>query len=816
MKPTTKMLAKKLDGKKLQCLACNRYCKIPDGQAGFCGVRVNEKGTLNLSVYGKPCAVWIDPIEKKPLFHFLPGSRSFSIGTFGCNFACIFCFTPDTALMNDDSVKSLAELFDSCEQRIEHSDGEIGLATSRKTITASGSKEKVAKVFRHFYEGDVLEIRPRHAPPVTCTPEHRFFVYRDGILEKVAAESLKKGDYLTIPKLKPKNEKAVLDAKEILARNVSKIKKMRKLREAGLERLLELKKLGKTSKEIGQELGMHPVYLRKLLGELRRKGIDESTFMYDNSIVEKGKMIKFRMEKGDGIPRFINVDKKFAELLGYYCAEGNTTRAKNRPTSFNVVFSYGKHEEALIRRTAELFRKIFGIEPRIFQRRTTVTVEVGMSSLGILFSELCGNKAKHKKVPPQIACSTPEVIKSFMNAFLAGDGCVLKDNIAFNTISKKLALGIYHLLLLLGYLPSFYEWVPTPKKKIEGRTVNQSTLYYVKLKAEKFREHFLGNTRYKSRPKSEANLRFKESKGHWLVPVVRVERRAYSGYVYNCEVDSEHSYLANFIGVCNCQNWDISQAPQEARAKDPVRWREYFQKLIDRTEAWPPERIVENAVQSGCKSISFTYNEPTIFTEYAIDVMKLARKKGLKGVYVTNGYESKECWDAIKGLVDAANIDLKAYNQKFYRELCKVPDLEPVKESIRYAKKLGIWVEVTTLIIPGWNDDEKELKEEAEFLASVDPEMPWHVTAFHPDYKMLDTPPTPPDLLMRARAIGKEAGLKHVYCGNVPLAYSYNETTFCQKCGKELIERAGFSITENSVIDGKCRFCKAQIRGVWK
>jgi pyruvate formate lyase activating enzyme len=265
-----------------------------------------------------------------------------------------------------------------------------------------------------------------------------------------------------------------------------------------------------------------------------------------------------------------------------------------------------------------------------------------------------------------------------------------------------------------------------------------------------------------------------------------------------------------------CQNSDISQAPQEARQKDPKHWREYFQKLVDKCEEWPPERIVEAALRDGCKSISFTYNEPTIFTEYAIDVMRLAKKKGLKGVYVTNGYESRECWDAVKGYVDAANIDLKAYNKRFYTELCKVPGYEPVKESITYAKKLGIWVEVTTLIIPGWNDDEEELRAEAQWLASIDPQMPWHVTAFHPDYRMQDTPATAPDMLVKAREIGKAAGLKHVYCGNVPLSYTDYEATACPKCGKNVIHRIGFDILENRVVDGKCGFCKTRINGVWK
>ncbi len=265
-----------------------------------------------------------------------------------------------------------------------------------------------------------------------------------------------------------------------------------------------------------------------------------------------------------------------------------------------------------------------------------------------------------------------------------------------------------------------------------------------------------------------------------------------------------------------CQNWDISQAPHEARERDPKHWRDYFQGLLDRCEHWPPERIVQGTVESGCKSIAFTYNEPTIFTEYAIDCMELAKKKGIKGVYVTNGYETKECWDAIKGYIHAANIDLKAYNERFYRELCKAPSIEPVKESIVYAKKLGIWVEVTTLIIPGWNDKEEELKAEAEWLASVDKDMPWHVTAFHPDYKMLDTPRTKPEILLRAKKIGEDAGMRHVYVGNVPLSYSEHEATVCTKCGKELITRVGMAVESNILKDGKCPDCKTKIAGVWK
>jgi pyruvate formate lyase activating enzyme len=279
------------------------------------------------------------------------------------------------------------------------------------------------------------------------------------------------------------------------------------------------------------------------------------------------------------------------------------------------------------------------------------------------------------------------------------------------------------------------------------------------------------------------------------------------------------SYSLGTFG-CNfsclhCQNFDISQAPWDLRKKDPINWRKYFDQLVAKCPEMKPEKVVEDATKSGCKSISFTYNEPTIFTEYAIDIMKIAKKKGLKGIYVTNGYESKECWNYIKNYIDVARIDLKAFTEEFYKRICGAT-LEPVKESIVYARKLGMWVEVVTLIIPGKNDSEDELKRMAEWLASIDKEMPWHVTAFYPANKMMDTPPTPPETLLRAKEIGLEAGLKHIYVGNVNSTYSDHESTLCKKCKKKIIVRVGFSITENNLLDGKCRFCKTEVKGVWK
>jgi pyruvate formate lyase activating enzyme len=279
------------------------------------------------------------------------------------------------------------------------------------------------------------------------------------------------------------------------------------------------------------------------------------------------------------------------------------------------------------------------------------------------------------------------------------------------------------------------------------------------------------------------------------------------------------SYSIGTFG-CNltcafCQNWDISQAPHDAKEKDPGRWRDYFSNLVARCPELPPEAIVKNALAEDCSSIAFTYNEPTIFTEYALDIMEIGLKKSLKGVYVTNGFQTKECWERLDGYIHAANIDLKAFTERFYRDICHAR-LEPVKESIKIAKELGIWTEVTTLVIPGENDSDEELKQIAEFLHGIDPKMPWHVTAFTPQYKMLDKPRTPPESLIRAREIGKSAGLKHVYAGNLPFSYSNMESTICPKCGKSVVERVGFSVMKDNIKKGKCGFCGEAISGAWE
>lgn len=217
------------------------------------------------------------------------------------------------------------------------------------------------------------------------------------------------------------------------------------------------------------------------------------------------------------------------------------------------------------------------------------------------------------------------------------------------------------------------------------------------------------------------------------------------------------------------------------------------------------------ALKNKCRSISYTYTEPTIFFEYAFDTAKLAKEKGLYNNFVTNGYMSKECLEMIKPYLDAANVDLKFFKEESYRKICK-GTLEPVLNSIRLMHELGVWVEVTTLVIPGENDSEEELGGIARFLSGLDNNIPWHISRFHPDYAFTSYEPTPIATLKKAQEIGKKAGLNYIYAGNV---YGFGNDTYCHNCKKLLIRREAFSVLENKVKAGKCAHCNTVIPGVF-
>jgi pyruvate formate lyase activating enzyme len=254
----------------------------------------------------------------------------------------------------------------------------------------------------------------------------------------------------------------------------------------------------------------------------------------------------------------------------------------------------------------------------------------------------------------------------------------------------------------------------------------------------------------------------------------------------------------------NCQNWVSSQALRDPESEASIG----FLRRIS------PEQMVTAAKRSGAKVIASSYNEPLITSEWAVSIFRLAQQEGLKCVYVSNGNATPEVLNYLRPYLAGYKIDLKTMQDQQYRKLGGV--LANVLDSIRTAHTLGLWVEVVTLVIPGFNDSTEELMEAARFLVSVSPDIPWHVTAFHPDYKMTDPPPTPAATLLRAAEIGQEAGLRYVYAGNLPGRTKDYENTTCPKCQAVLIERTGYTIRRyHLTAQGTCPQCGTLIAGIW-
>ncbi|WP_455756821.1 AmmeMemoRadiSam system radical SAM enzyme [Sulfurimonas sp.] len=252
-----------------------------------------------------------------------------------------------------------------------------------------------------------------------------------------------------------------------------------------------------------------------------------------------------------------------------------------------------------------------------------------------------------------------------------------------------------------------------------------------------------------------------------------------------------------------CQNHDISQYPKE-----------HDYEIAGRK--FTPEHIVELAIENGCDSIAYTYNEPIIFFEYTYDIAKIAHAKGLKNIYVTSGFETHKAIDLLEPFIDGMNIDIKSFSNEFYKEICGAR-LKPVLEAVKYAHAKGIWIEITTLLIPGKNDSDEEIRSIAKFIAGVDKSIPWHLSAFHPTYKMLEPSRTPESTLVRAYKIGQEEGLKYLYIGNVD--NEDYESTYCPSCKKRVIDRSGNIgqfVTNELDENGSCPFCSYNLEGVWR
>ncbi len=780
-------LYEKLEDNSLRCFACGHRCLIREGKRGICQVRFNEGGKLRVP-HGYVAALQSDPIEKKPFSHVMPGSKALTFGMLGCDYHCSYCFTGETMVVTDKGPITLGDAYNLGETYRDEKDGSISFPENLRAITSAGSYRKVKAVFKHPYKGELLAIKPYYLPVIHCTPDHRIFVTSNPDIspQLIHAKDITLNHYLVLPRKYKFSSPQIVDVQEQLGSHQVTFQTPWNLSHDEMQQIMDLSAKEKSSRDIGQIFGKSGSYIRHLRVKIRNGRVQRTRT--SGPYVENGSF-RFPNERHPGIPLKIKLDANFAELLGYYCAEGNVTSGKNRPNSFNISFSFSKKETELANQVVKLLKICFNVNASLVNRPTTLGVSISKASLALFLKSLVGSRANEKRVPETLFDAPREIVKSFLDAYIKGDGHRYPNGkITSTTVSRELAYGVAWLALKCGYFASVYD-APMPEAgSIQGRKVRRAPHQYTVVWYED----------------SEIKRSYIATKEHYLIPIREIKREKFSGDVFNMEVEEEHNYLAGFLLVSNCQNWLTSQA-----LRDPTA--DVSAQLVRRIT---PAQIVERARRTNASVVVSSYNEPLITSEWAVKIFKEAKQAGLMCAYVSNGNNTPEVMKYIAPYLDAYKIDLKCMSDKNYRKLGGI--LQNTLDGIKRAREAGLWVEVVTLVIPGFNDSNEELWEAARFLASLSLDIPWHVTAFHKDYKMTEPDNTDAQTLIRAAEIGREAGLRYVYAGNLPGNVEAYENTHCPRCSYRLVKRSGYVIQEYKLTgDGKCPKCGEKIAGLW-
>jgi pyruvate formate lyase activating enzyme len=777
-------LTERFAGGDVRCYACGHRCLIHEGKRGICKVRFNETGRL-LVPTNYVAALACDPTEKKPFFHVLPGSDTLTFGMLGCDLHCGYCFTGDTIVITDRGPVTFADLFNSASRVDSLHDAEIAYPAGLRAVAASGTLRCVRGVFKHSYRGQLAVVRPYYLPELCCTPDHRLYATDDAARSPklVRAEQLTTRHYLAIPRRYSFSSTQTINVARELSSHQITYRVPWKMSAAVRQEISEASERGETSREIGARLGKDASYIRHVRSKIARgRAQDERT---SGALIE-GNLVRFPNEHRPGIPLSVPLDERLARLLGYYCAEGSVCGDKKRPNSHVLNFSFSHAETHLVEEVARLLQECLSVKASSVERATTLAVAANKSSAALLFKSLAGGHSREKRVPRMLFDAHREIVRAFLDAYVAGDGHrYANGKVGVTTVSRQLAHGIAWLVLKLGHLPSVYD-TPVPEDGfIQKRAVKRAPHQYTVVWYEG----------------SMVKRRAIETENFYLVPLRGVSFVEYEGDVYNMEVEEEHNYLAGFFAVSNCQNWLTSQALRDDAAGTSPR-------------SVSAERLVEMARECGARMVGSSYNEPLITAEWAVEVFKKARRAGFKTAFISNGNATPQVLDYLRPVTDCYKIDLKTMSDRAYRQLGGVVD--NILDTVKMVHERGFWEEIVTLVIPGFNDSEEELRRAAEFIASVSPDIPWHVTAFHKDYRMTENANTTAAQLIRACEIGRAAGLSFVYAGNLPGRVGRWENTYCPACDELLVERFGYRILKMRVgADGLCPKCRSKIPGVW-
>src|SRR5437867_2216776 len=415
---------------KIMCTACARYCKIGEGQVGLCGIRGVHEGKLWLYVYGRVITGHVDPIEKKPVSHWRPGSKIFSIATTGCNWLCRYCFLPGTQVLTDEGHVPIDRLFADSEPT---QTPEVRRIRQTTVLTHRGRWRRATKAFQHLYSGKILRIRPYYLPGFDCTPGHRIFAsIGGGTVREVEAKELKLGDFLAVPRPRSAGD-SVIDVVGLL-------------REARV-----------------------PDYKYRI-------GLD----------ISDGQ-VRWSSERSHGIPERLPLTADLARLLGYYCAEGSIGWHRQRPNSGAVWFSFGAHEESRIQEVERLLLKLFGARTRRSRQNNRTAVIASGASLASIFQILCGDSSATKRVPtPIVQSRDPAVLRAFVTGYFNGDGYVTRRRgsalvLGSTSISQALSFGVAQILFTLGEVPRVYQSRNDSTYEIQGRSVSRADDHMVRL-----------------------------------------------------------------------------------------------------------------------------------------------------------------------------------------------------------------------------------------------------------------------------------------------------------------------------------------------
>jgi len=691
---------------KIVCTACARYCKIGEGQVGLCGIRGVHEGKLWLYVYGRVITGHVDPIEKKPVSHYRPGSKIFSIATTGCNWLCHPAGT--SILLADGTTKPVEEVVPG-DALLSISD--MAGRAAPDVVTAAGSRR--AWVLRVSMEGQ--------REPLLGTAEHPVLTLEGW--KRIS--QLWTDDYVVVQKgLRPSDA------------SVGPISIPR------------------------HATSVHPRETSEFLRLLSEEKLLAPTLRWSKVLRVSAENARERVYSFECIPYHNYVAADVVVHNCRYCFVPGTTVLTDRGReSIEDIFASSVPTDNSEVHLVEA-RRAFTHRGR--WRRVTKAFEHLYSGPVVDFG-LIGMDG--------IQC-TPD---HRLYASMAG-GPVERVRAEELKVGDRLVIPRPKVPEDLKRMPRWlrtFNWIETTVEEIASGSASGAALVAQRSRTMErmFTEDFS------------------------FVPIHAIRTKTYVGPIYNIEVEEDHSYTANFVAVANCQNADISQ-----------------RRKVEGIEV-EPQDVVRMTLEQGCQGLAYTYNQPTIFIEFARDIGLKAREAGLINIFVSNGYDTPETVAEMGKFLDCVTVDFKGSGEtNFVRKFINIPNAEPIFQTILEMRdKTKIHQEITDLIVPQVGDDLEAARKLSRWVYdNLGPDTPIHFLRFHPDYKMMEFPWTPVETLEKHCAVAKEAGLKYVYIGNVaghPL-----EHTYCPGCGSIAIKRYGFDITGWYLDkDNKCKKCGYQL-----